>query len=243
MSSIVWSHPLEANSAAQRIEPAQQTAARLAGLLYLLMMFIAMFGELYARSRLIVANDALQTATNLAASPTLFRIGIVSVLIKQAGDVVLLWALYIVLSPVNKNLALLAAFWRLVECSSFGMIALTDFGALRLAGGTSYLRAFDSTQLAALSRFFISVHHPGGQIAMFFFALGSTLFAFLWFQSGYIHRALAVLGIAASLLVLAGTFAILLVPAVESFITPAYWIPIFVFEVTLGFWLLLKGIR
>ena len=59
----------------EAIEPAQRTAARVAGLLYLVFMVPAVFAEFYARDRVIVSGDAVQTARNIAASERLFRLG------------------------------------------------------------------------------------------------------------------------------------------------------------------------
>jgi Domain of unknown function (DUF4386) len=119
------------------------------------------FAEFYARGRLIVAGDAAQTAKNIAASERLFRIGTVSNLITFAGVVPLVVALYVVLNPINRNVALLAAFWRLAECSIFAFITLHDFVALRLLSGADYLRAFDTQQLEALAYTFVGVHDAG----------------------------------------------------------------------------------
>jgi hypothetical protein len=130
-----------------RLEPAQHTAAKVAGFLYLLTMVTANFAEFYARGRLIVAGDTAQTAKNIAASERLFRLGIVSNLITFASVVILLLALYVVLKPINRNVALLATFWRLAECSIFALITLNDFVTLRLLSGDDYLRAFDTQQL------------------------------------------------------------------------------------------------
>ncbi len=221
----------------------QRSAARVAGLFYVLMMFTGLFGELYLRSPRIVPDDAVQTAKNVAGAEHLFRLGIVAGLVTAVGDVVLLWALYVVLKPVNKNLALLAAFWRLGECFMFGVVALNEFAALRFLGDASYLHTFNTEQTQALARLFLTFHHPGGQIAIVFFALGSTLFGYLWFKSGYIPRVLSALGIAASVAVGAVTLINLVVPNFESAVGPAYWIPIALFEVVLGFWLLIRGIR
>lgn len=94
------------------IEPAQHTAAKVAGFLYLFTM-VTSISAFYARGRLIVGGDAVQTARNITASERLFRIAAVSDLIMVAGVVMLVWALYVVLKPINKNVALLAELWRL----------------------------------------------------------------------------------------------------------------------------------
>jgi Domain of unknown function (DUF4386) len=119
-----------------------------------------------------VAGDAVQTARNIVASERLLRIGTVSDLITFAGDVILVWALYVVLKPINRKVALLAAFWRLAECSIPGVITLNDFVALRFLSGADYLRAFDTAQLQALARLFVGVQADGFRIGFVFFGLG-----------------------------------------------------------------------
>lgn len=225
------------------IEPAQHTAAKVVGFLYLLMMVTGVFAEFYARGQLIVPGDAMQTAKNIAAHELLFRIGIVGDLITFAGDVLLVWALYIVLKPINRNVALLAAFWRLAECSILAVITLNDFAALLLLSGADYLRAFDTAQLQALARLFVGMQADGYRIGMVFFGLGSTVFGYLWYKSRYIPRGLAAWGIFASLVMAIVTLAIMVFPSLAAVVIPIYFAPIATFEVTLGLWLLVKGIQ
>jgi hypothetical protein len=228
---------------ADRLEPAQHIAAKVAGFLYLFTMVTANFAEFYARGRLIVAGDAMQTAKNIAASERLFRLGTVSNLVTFAAVVPLVVALYVVLEPINRNVALLAAFWRLTECSIFGLVTLNDFVVLRLLNGADYLRAFDTRQLQALAYTFVGVHDAGYLIGLVSFGLGSTVFAYLWWKSRYIPRGLAALGIFGSLLVAIVTLAIMVFPGLAAVVIPVDFLPIFVFEVALGLWLLVKGIR
>jgi hypothetical protein len=224
-------------------ERTQRVAAKVAGFLYLLLMVTGVFAEFFARGSLIVPGDAAQTARNIAASERLFRMGTLSNLITFAGDVALIWALYVVLKPINKNVALLASFWRIAECAILAVSTLNDFATLRLLSGAVYLQSFDAQQLQALARLFIGVQADGYHIGLMFFGLGSTVFAYLWFKSRYIPRALAAWGIFASLVVAVVASTVIVFPGLAAVVTPAYFAPIFVFEVILGLWLLAKGIR
>ena len=96
------------------IDESQRKAARVAGFTCLFTMAIVIFANFVIHGRLIVAGNAAETARNIMAHERLFRIGIACGLIYSAGLVVLLTALYMILKPVNRSLALLAAFWRLV---------------------------------------------------------------------------------------------------------------------------------
>ena len=89
------------------MDESQRTAAKVAGVLYLVMMATSIFFDAFVRSNLVVAGDAARTASNILASERLFRVGIVFELITAAGDIALVIALYVVLKPVSQGLALL----------------------------------------------------------------------------------------------------------------------------------------
>ena len=80
-------------------------AARLAGILYLLVMMFGMFSLVYVGPRFIVPGDAEATANNIMASELLFRIGSVSELVHMTWFFLLSLAFYVLLEPVNKRLA------------------------------------------------------------------------------------------------------------------------------------------
>ena len=221
---------------------APQTAARVAGFLYLFTNATAIFAY-YARSRPIVRGDAVETAANILASERLFRIGNVVELITVAGVLVLVAALYVVLRPIGRNAALLAVFWRLAENFVLAVTILDAFTALALLSGAEYLRAVDTEQLQALAYTFLRVRGTGFYIGFVFLGLGSAVFSYLWLKSRYIPRALAVLGIVASLLLAIVPLAVMVVPGLAAVVTLAYMAPMGVYELTLGFWLLLRGIR
>ena len=225
------------------IQPEQRSAAKVAGLVYLIAMATSIFAELYARGPLIVRGDAMQTAINIAASERLFRIGSVIHLITFASDAVLAVALYVVLRPICRNLALLGAAWRLVDCAVLAVNMLNDFVVLQLLSGADYLRAFDTKQLQALARLFYSVEGAGFQIGFLFLGLGSAVFSYLWLKSRYVPRALAALGIFASLVLAIVTLTVMVFPRLGAVLGLAYMGPMFIYEVGLGLWLLVKGIR
>ncbi len=121
------------------VDDSQRTAARVAGLAYLFAFAVVVFAQFRIQDSLIVNRDAAQTAGNILAHERLFRAGIVCDLFYSAGTVVLLAALYIILKPVNRGLALLAAFWRLVYALIWVLMTINLFDALRLLHGPDYL--------------------------------------------------------------------------------------------------------
>jgi Domain of unknown function (DUF4386) len=144
------------------------------------------------------------------------------------------------LRPVNRNLALLAVFFRLVETTVACVAIINYYVAMQFVGDADHLKAFDSNQIQALS-ILHDTYALTFIIVAIFLGLGSTIFNYLLFKSGYIPRALAAWGIFSSLLLLISQFAIVIFPEVEKTIIPACYGPIAIDEIALGFWLLLKG--
>ena len=222
----------------------QQKAARLAGLLYLIAMATGLFAEFYVRfpSSLIVSGDAAKTAGNILANELLYRIGIANNIITFAIDVVLIWALYVLLKPVSRNLALLAVFFRLVETTIACVAIINSYVAMQFLSDANHLKIFDPEQIQALS-ILHDTYALTFVVVAIFLGLGSTIFNYLLFKSRYIPKALAAWGIFASLLLLMSQFAIIIFPAVEKIIIPACYGPIAIDEIALGFWLLFKGVN
>jgi|APFre7841882630_1041343.scaffolds.fasta_scaffold02748_3 hypothetical protein len=226
------------------ISESQRKAARVVGFTYLIVLVLAMFPGIYIPTQLIVVDNAAETARNIIAHERLFRLGIASDLVAFAADVVLLTALYVVLGPVNRSLALLAASWRLLETTLFVVITLTNLDVLRILSGADYLRVFEADRLQALARLAIGAHGAGYNVGLVFAGLGSAVFCYLWFKSNYIPRVLAAWGVFSSLLLAACTFAFVIFPDLAKVVTVGYYGgPIFIFELTMGSWLLLKGLR
>ena len=223
---------------------ASQRTAKAAGFLYLFTMAAANFVEFYMRGRVIVPGDAVQTAGNIAASGQLFRLVIAADLLILAAGIMLAVVLYVILKPINRSLALLAVFWRLMECSVVAATIANNFAALLLLGGANSSRAFNAEQLPALARLSVSMDTAGNRIAAVFFGLSSAVFAGLWFKSRYVPRLLAAWGVLASLVPIFVPFSAIVLPALAAvpLRRARTGIPIIIFEVILGFWLLIKGI-
>src|ERR1700730_14736863 len=97
---------LRSSTTARDISPAQHTAAKIIGIIYPIQMATGIFGEVFVRGQLIVRSDATSTAENIMAHEQLFRLSIAGDLITYILVMVLTWALYVLLRPVNRHLAL-----------------------------------------------------------------------------------------------------------------------------------------
>jgi len=211
---------------------------------YLLALPPAVFAEFYVRTRLVAFDDAAQTARNIMAHERLFRLGSAGNLTVFAINVVLIIALYTVLRSVNRYLALLATGWGLVETATLVVVTLSDFYLLRILSGADYLQAFEANRLQALARLSVSAHADVYNVGLVFAGLRSTVFCYLWFKSRLIPGTLAAWGMVASVLMGACAFSFIIVPELKTVIPIGiYGGPIFLFELTMGLWLLLKGLR
>src|SRR6266702_2170304 len=158
------------------IDESQRKAATVVGLSYLLALPPAVFAEFYVRTQLVAFDNAAQTARNIMAHERLFRLGTASNLTVFAIDVVLIIALYVVLMPVNRSLALLAAGWGLIETATLVFVTLRDFEVLRILSGSDYLQAFEASRLQALARLSISAHADAYNVGLVLAGLRSTAF-------------------------------------------------------------------
>jgi hypothetical protein len=234
------------------INQSQHTAAKVAGLLYLITDATAIFSEFFVRPTL-VSGDAARIASNIVAHAQLFRVGAVCDLLTGAGVVILNLALYELLAPVHRSLARLAAFWRLVEVAMFSAITVSRFIVLSLLSGADYLQAFQPRELEALARLFVGAQASGYMIVLLFFGLGSTTYMYLLVRSRYVPKPLALLALGGSALVALFALARMLFPAsaaavralppVALALLALIVVPVMAFEILLGLWLLVKGVR
>jgi hypothetical protein len=226
------------------IDESQRKAARVAGFTCLFTIATVVFASFGIYSHLIVAGNAAETARNIMAHERLFRINIACDLIYGAGVVVLLTALYVILKPVNRSLALLAAFFRLAYALMWIVGALNLFDVLRLLGGADYLRVFEADRLQALARLYLGAGFDVYYVGLLFYALASTVCSYLWFKSNYIPRALAAWGAISSVWCATCTFAFIIFPNFDKTVN-LWWFdsPMGIFEMATSFWLLFKGLR
>ncbi len=99
--------------------PSARQSAKIAGYMYLFGMVASIVVELVIRAPLIVRGNAAETARNIMAHETQFRTAIALDFLTYLSVAVLAWALYVMLERVNRNLAMLGAFLRLIEVTFF----------------------------------------------------------------------------------------------------------------------------
>jgi Domain of unknown function (DUF4386) len=220
---------------------ADKKLARIAGILYLIVIVTGMFAELFVRSNLIVPGNAAATASNIMASPGLFQLGILSDLISQTCFFLTAVALYLLLRPVNKNLALLFLSCVVIGVAILCLNMLNQFAAILIVNhATDYLKPFSSDQLQALSLLFLELHKYGYLIAGIFYGGWLLPLGFVVLKSGYFPKALGVLLMAATFGHWIGVVIELFLPSFKAVTLPAYAIAS-IAEVSFCLWLLIRG--
>src|SRR5947208_5432120 len=220
----------------------QRTAAKIAGWSYIFSFAIVVFANYVLLNPLIVPRNAADTARNLLAHPTQFRIALTLFLTYSVGAVVLAGALYIILKRINHYLALLGALFRLVFAMSWLLSAIHSLSALRLLGSTTYLQVFEPDRLQVLARVTIASTFDDYYVGLPFFGLAATVCAWLWLKSNYIPKALAIFGVVASAWCVICALVYLIFPDFNKIVNDYIFdTPMALFELVVSFWLLFKG--
>jgi hypothetical protein len=188
-------HPTDATPAARRSSAgwSVRRASITAGVALLLMSAVAIFGNFVAVDGLVTEGNAAQTAQDIRASEGLFRLGIVSMVVVIALDVVIAWALYRVFSPVNKSVSMLAAALRLVYSGVF-MVAIAQLvGVARLLSNDTNTAVFGADQVNAQALLGVLAYKDIWYVSQFLFGLHLLVIGYLAYRSGYVPRLLGAL--------------------------------------------------
>lgn len=213
--------------------------ARIAGVLYLI-PFLG-FAEA-VRENVISDGDPAATAANIVAHETLFRMAFAADLIGLVCYITVTLILYDLLKPVNRSLALLAAFFSVAASTIQSVILLTHIAPLFFLGGDRYLTAFTAQQLQVLAYVSLELHGVGYNIDLVFFGIFCILIGYLMFASTFLPRIIGALMVFAGLSYLVNSFAHFLSPAFADRMYPYILFPAFG-EVALALWLVVMGVN
>ena len=216
--------------------------ARFAGFLYLIYIIVTAIANVVGRKGIIVDGDAAATAANILAKGIAFRIGFVSDILAGVLFLLAAWALYMLLKPVNQNIALLFLLLNLggvaVHCGNM----LNLFSAAVLLSGADYLRVLPADQLQALASLFLDFYKNGFIIAQFFFGAWLFPLGYLVFKSGYLPKILGIVLMVECFVWLLYPFQFFLFPSLVEISYLSYAIG-FIGEFSLTMWLLIMGAK
>jgi hypothetical protein len=213
--------------------------ARIAGFFYFLFVLASIIADLFGQ---FVFADAQVTVNHILAQGGQFRLGVVISLFAYVLFLLAAWALYVLLKPVGKNLALL---FLLLNVGGFAVLVFSHLNlvaSLLLLSGADYLKALQPDQLQAQAILFLNLYKYGSTIAQIPFGVWLFPLGYLVYKSGFLPKILGVL-------LMADCFG-LLIYVCQRFLLPGYtfiaypcWALGFIAEVSLTLWLLIKGVK
>lgn len=217
-----------------------------AGMGYLIIFFTGIFSNFFILEKLVVPDDGGATLANITGNVGAFRLGMLSFIIMVLFDLVLTWALYVLLEHINRNLALFMAWFRLVNCAVFGVALFHLFDVLELAGGSAYLAQVPAEYIQAEVMRSLSGFNYTWLLGLLFFGIHLGALGTLALQSGYIPKFIGYLLFLAGAGYLADSFAQFMMANYADYkevFTMIVVIPGVVGELSFTVWLLLRGGR
>jgi hypothetical protein len=217
----------------------QDKVARIAGGLYMMFILAMVLADVLGH---IGRGTAQQIYQSIVTSPGSFRLGLVVAFLSAFLFLAAAWALYVLLRPVGKQLALLFLLLNAVgvalQCAS--MFPLISAMLQTTASGAG--QAFSAAQLQGLSYLSIGVYQTGFVTAQLFFGTWLFPLGYLVYRSRFLPRFLGVLLMLDGVAVMIWFLQALLLPAYPAIRYPGLVVS-FLAEVGLALWLLVRGVK
>lgn len=225
-------------SMTNEVQASPVTTARIAGLLYVLIIVAAPLAEMIIPGRLIVFADAVATAENLRAAEQLFRLGAAASLLTVFCDVALAGLLYVLLRPVNRTVALVAALFRLAAIMIVAVNAILYLAPLAVVRSS----LFEPSDGAALALLAWKLHVTGYNIALLVFGGHCALLGYLTARAAFLPRVIGWVLMLAGACYIVNGFALVISPGFADALAPWVLLPPLIGEVGFALWLLIAGI-
>lgn len=214
----------------------RRTNARVAGFAFLVYIAAAFTGFIL-ENRATHGEGVAAKLASVAHHATEMRVAFVLELVGCFCALVLAVTLYAITRDADPDLALLAMTFRVAE-GVIGAVSVPRMLQQLWLATAAGADAPDPASANALGAVLLKL--PYSSLGATFFAVGSTIFAYLLLRGRIVPVALAWLGVIASVLAVV----ILILQAVDvlgSPITDLMWLPMLAFEVLLALWLIVKG--
>ncbi len=219
--------------------PAQDKVARFTGGFYLAYILASVLATMLGQ---IGLGDAPQVYQAIVTNEGSFRLGLVIALISGFLFLMVAWGLYVLLRPVNRNLALLFLVLNTVGVAIQGASLMWLISAMLQGDAASHMQAYSAAQLEGLAYLSINVYKMGFVTAQLFFATWLFPLGYLVYKSGSLPRFLGGLLMLDGIAVLIWFLQALLLPDYPAIRTPGLAVS-FIAEVGLALWLLVKSVK
>jgi len=209
---------------------------RLLGVAFLMVLLLT-FSEFWALS-IIGTGSVSDSLVSISNNLMPLRLSILLGLVLSAGIIVLAVLLFVILQKQNKTIALIALSCYLLESVTLVLRQLSVYALIPLALEYTKAGALDLSYFETSGAVFLDIGRWVYDIHLLFFALGGILWYILFYRTRYIPRLLSIWGIVAVALVLVAS--ILAGFEIRSI---ALVLPNAVFELAIGLWIVIKGIK
>jgi len=216
--------------------------ARLAGLLYLILIITGVFSIIYVSSQIIVLGDTVTTAKNILAKEFLFRAGIISDLISNTIFVLLVLVLYRIFKQVNEHKAKLMVALVVVQIPALFIMESLNITSLMIFKG-EILQTFELNQRQDLAMLFLKINDYGTLTLEMFWGLWLLPFGLLVYKSGFIPRIFGILLFIAGIAYMQASFTSILFPSYSAFVSQPTLLLVAIGEISITLWLLIKGVK
>ncbi len=216
--------------------------ARVAGLLYLIVITTGLFAEIFVRQEFKVSGDAFATANNIQLSEMLFRLGVVADIVNFICGLPCVLIIYYLFKRINKYLLQLALIFVIIQTAIIAVNLLNQTSPLLILGNNAYLKSFQPNQLATLSQLSLNIQAVGYAIGLVFFGFYCLIVGYVISKSKMVPKFLGVLYIISGLGYLMNSFIMLLSKGFANPVFEYVSIPIFIGELSFCLWLLIKGV-
>ncbi len=216
--------------------------ARLAGLLYLILVITGVYSIIYVSSQIIVLEDAITTSKNILTNEFLFRTGIISDLISNIIFVFLVLALYRLLKQVNEHRAKLMVALVIVQIPAVFIMEAFNITSLMIFKG-EILQTFELNQRQDLAMLFLKINDYSALTLEMFWGLWLLPFGLLVYRSGFIPRIFGILLIIAGIAYMNDSLVSLLFPSYSAFVNQPTLLLVAIGEISITLWLLIKGVK
>lgn len=218
-----------------------QVYARIAGCIYLLVIIFGGFSEGVVMNTLVVPGDMAATGRNISRAPMLWDLSVAGNLIVPLIAVVQLWIEYLLLRPVNRNLA---GLFVLLNLASLAVEAVSKIFLILVKSSLALAHGQGGSELAyALASYSLKAHNIAFDITLIFFGAACLVSGYLIFHSRYLPRTIGLLMAAAGLSYLVASLSELVAPRLANILSPAILLPALIGETSLCLWLLIKGVN
>jgi hypothetical protein len=219
-----------------------KNTARIAGLLYLLLVITGVYGIMYIPSQIIVPGDSVSTAKNIISNELLFRTGILNDIISNTIFLFLVLVLYRLFKQVNENQAKLMLALVIVQVPVVFMMEAFNITSLMILKG-EILKTFELSQRQDLAMLLIKINEYGTLPLEMFWGLWLLPFGLLVYKSEFIPRIFGILLVIAGIAYMIDSTIALLFPSYSSFVKQPTLLLVAIGEISITLWLLIKGVK